>query len=211
MHSTFACTSFLHCLFQFQTLLAGVLAIIAALLTTAGIVWAANHPVKIQLKLKKVQEIKRAIYISHKFFTDLRFLSQHARYAHGTITVVIASGRNVTEKTRQQTTLVFPSFINEWESMVLLPDDLYKKALSLMRVVFDHNFDMQRAGGAFGADNFREVILRRTQSIEIQAFELSNDIMRFARALEHPPTSYQKAVQALRAVFAFMRRSPNNI
>jgi hypothetical protein len=41
----------------------------------------------------------------------------------------------------------------------------------------DHNFDMARAGPTFGADNFREIILGRVNSIQTHALQLSNKIL----------------------------------
>lgn len=190
---------------HFQTLITGVLAIFAAFLTTCGVVWAAKLPIKTQLKLKEAEDKKRAIYISYRFFEGLRFLSNHARQAHGTIKVVISSNTKVNDDIRKRTTIVFPGLIDDWESMVLLPDVIYRRSLSLMREVFDHNFDMNRAGGAFGADNFREVILRRTQSIELNAFELSNDVIRFARSLETSITLWGKVCLALNRVFSAIK------
>lgn len=60
--------------------------------------------------------------------------------------------------------------------MAVLPEQAFLNLSRLMRLVEDHNFDMARAGGAFGADNFRQVILDRVQKIEISAKAVASQI-----------------------------------
>jgi hypothetical protein len=42
---------------------------------------------------------------------------------------------------------------------------LFRQISEFYRLVDDHNFDMDRAGGAFGDQNFRQSIRNRLQSI----------------------------------------------
>jgi hypothetical protein len=60
--------------------------------------------------------------------------------------------------------------------MSLLPIEMQRNVLTLRRKVSDHNFDMDRAGGAFGADNFRRAILEQVKSIQIFAARLGGQI-----------------------------------
>ena len=50
--------------------------------------------------------------------------------------------------------------------MSTLPTVVLEDCLALSQKVNDHNFDIARAGGAFGADNFRESLRKRIQEIQ---------------------------------------------
>jgi len=103
-------------------------------------------------------------------------LAAQARSVLGTIRVVIAGNVSINDDTREKVYLRLPAMTQEWESMAVLPEQAFLNLSRLMRLVKEHNFDMARAGGAFGADNFRQLILGRVQKIEIKAKAVANQI-----------------------------------
>lgn len=163
-------------IFDYQTLISGILAIVAAVGTTWAIFHTARLPLAAQEAERKATEARRRAYVSLALGRDLFTLAARARSAQGTIRVVIAGNVIINDDTRDKVHLRLPAMTQEWESMAVLPEQAFLNLSRLMRMVEDHNFDMARAGGAFGADNFRQVILDRVQKIEISAKAVASQI-----------------------------------
>jgi hypothetical protein len=176
------CTSTIRCVVDFQTLLSGILAIFAALVTALVIWCAAYLPIKKQAQRDKEMTDRRQRYVCLVLSTDFQLLASRALQAEGTIKVAIAANTNVTDNIREKTQLNLHPIIDDWESMSLLSKDKVRNILELSRKVNDHNFDMQRAGGAFGADNFRQSILSRIGIIQSLAKGLAAQIEAVNRA-----------------------------
>lgn len=161
---------------EFQTLISGVLAILAAVGTTWVIFYTARLPLKAQEAERRATERLRRAYVSLALGRDLFTLAARARSAQGTIRAVIAGNVVINDDIRGKVHLRLPAMTQEWEAMAVLPEQAFLNLSRLMRLVEDHNFDMARAGGAFGADNFRQLILNRVQKIEITAKGLASQI-----------------------------------
>ncbi|MEQ1789056.1 MAG: hypothetical protein ABL857_01295 [Rickettsiales bacterium] len=170
------CTNFIKCLFDFQTLVAGIFAIIAAVFSARVILKAAKLPIEAQnINTLKLDERKK-LYTKQILAESFRLLSSRTMQAEGTINVHIGSNVKVTEQTREKTILRFHKIIDEWEFVSLLPSDIFNEIMSLRRSIEDHNFDMERARGVFGDDNFKRIILSRTKSIQQQASQIANKL-----------------------------------
>lgn len=170
------CTSLMKCAFDFQTLISGLFAILAAV-GTAYVIWrAANLPIERQAAEVRATAERRRQYVYSVLSNDFSLLAARARQAEGTIKVVMASNTNVSDETRKRTRLALHPMVDDWESMSLLPIEIQRNVLKLRRKVSDHNFDMDRAGGAFGADNFRRAILEQVKSIQVFAARLGGQI-----------------------------------
>ncbi len=163
-------------IFDYQTLISGVLAILAAIGTIWAIFHTARLPLMAQEAERKATEARLRAYVSLALGRDLFTLAARARSAQGTIRVVIAGNVIINDDTREKVYLRLPAMTQDWESMAVLPEQAFLNLSRLMRLVEDHNFDMARAGGAFGADNFRQVILDRVQKIEINAKAVASQI-----------------------------------
>lgn len=163
-------------IFDYQTLISGVLAILAAVGTTWVIFRTARLPLLAQEAERTATEVRRLAYVSLALGRDLFTLAARARSALGTIRAVIAQNAIINDDTRERVFLRLPAMTQDWESMALLPEQVFLNLSRLMRLVEDHNYDMERAGGAFGADNFRQVILDRVQRIEITAKAVASQI-----------------------------------
>lgn len=170
------CASWYSCGDEFQTLIAGTLAVAAAVVAFWAAIRAARLPIKAQAQIARETVERRRRYVCRVLASDFQLLSARARQAEGTIRVTIAANAEVSENTKRKTRLVLHPLIDDWESMSLLPDELLQRALTLRRKVFDHNFDMEQAGGAFGADNFRRAILAQVKSIEAFAMAVSGQM-----------------------------------
>ena len=66
----------------------------------------------------------------------------------------------------------------------LLPEDIARECLQLNGMIEDHNFDIERAGCAFGDDNFGRSITDRLGRIRTKAVELSNTVLGISRSPE---------------------------
>lgn len=163
-------------IFKYQTLISGILAIIAALITAIVIWRSAQLPFKKQSERQDELEKKKLTYLCAVLSDDLHLLAARVRMAEGTINNIIHANGDVTDDVREKTTLSFHKITDEWEFMSLLPSHILKQFRRLHRKITDHNFDMQRAGGAFGADNFRQSILARTRTIYPAALGLSQTL-----------------------------------
>jgi hypothetical protein len=158
-----------HFIYDLQTLIAGALASIAAAVT-AYIVWrSARLPVEAQAQATTDRQERQKHYIASVLSSHLGTLAARARQAEGTIKVAIAANANVNDDTRKKTTLKLHSIVDDWEFMSLIPEALLEHTMRLRRQIDDHNFDMERAGGAFGSQEFRHSILTRINTIQAQA------------------------------------------
>ena len=162
--------------FDYQTLISGILAILAAGIATWGIIYTARLPLAAQEHERRATEARRRAYVSLALGRDLFTLAARARSARGTIRAVIASNAMIDDNIREGVLLRFPAMAQDWESMSVLPEKAFLNVSRLMRRAEDHNFDMARAGGAFGADNFRQSILARLEKIEDTAKGIGGQI-----------------------------------
>lgn len=175
------CTSILSCVHDFQTLISGVFAILAALLT-AHIIWkSASLPIKAKENKQKEDETRRLHYLYSILAGNLREISARAQQTPGSIKVHKAANTSVSEKTKDKLYLELHSIADEWEHMSLLPKETLSSFSRLRRLISDHNYDISRARGAFGDDNFANIISTRAKNIRSSAFELSNEIIALQR------------------------------
>jgi len=167
------CGTVLGCLYDFQTLISGGIAVIGAV-ATATVIWrAARLPIEKQQAIAKVREQTRRQYVCSVLQTELMRLSNQALHADSTITTIKAANASINEDTKARTRLAMPTIVDDWESMSLLPAHLLQQLMRLRNDVADHNFDVDRAGGAFGADNFRLQMQTRLKHIEASSQRLA--------------------------------------
>lgn len=168
------CSTFWHCMYDYQTAITGALASIAAALSII-IVWrSANLPIAVQRAQQAEVNERKITYARFTLSEDLKLLSLRAKQAESTIKAFIASDKEVTENAKQKTKLLIPPILSDWEFMSLFSSEIIKELMTLRYEVENHNFDMQRASGAFGDDNFRLSILKRADSIRSQSGRLAS-------------------------------------
>lgn len=171
------CSSIPVCIYNFQPLFAGGLAVIAAIIAAGGVYLSARLPLKHKERVERQAEARRVQVNYRVLLSDLLILHERVRQAEGTIKVVIAARATVTDETRAKVRLIMPELCSDWAFMSLVPSDLADAILALGRIVDSHNFDMDRAGGSFGADNFRELIFQRLKSISEHVAKLRERIV----------------------------------
>jgi hypothetical protein len=164
---------FLGHLWQFQTLIAGILAIFAAIITASVIYVAARLPVKSEQARAKKAEDRRLRLRSIELSEEFKILGMRAMQGKGTVTVHKASNASVLDETRRKMMLHIPQPTRDWEFMTLIPEAVARECVRLNGLIKEHNFDMERAGGAFGDDNFGRSITNRLDAINKIAVELS--------------------------------------
>lgn len=170
------CTTIWACVHEFQTLIAGIL-VVAAAGVTGYLIWrSANLPVAEQARRDKEMAAQRQRHECLVLSSQLRTLRRRAGQVAGTIRVHTGANANVTDATKEKIYLTGPAVIANWEVMSMLPSDVVERCLDLTQELDDHNYDIARAGGAFGADNFRQSLLKRLDNIMVSALKLANDL-----------------------------------
>jgi hypothetical protein len=164
-------------LYNYQALFSGILAICAAVVTAVVLWCSALLPIEQRQRETKELEQKKIRFLKLSLHHDFRLLSTRASHAASTIKVTIAANVNVSENTRKKTKLQVPAIVNQWEFMSLLSFDEFDSVMKLVRKVQDHNFDMERAGGSFGDDNFQRHVQVQANQIKDMAFMISNQML----------------------------------
>jgi hypothetical protein len=171
------CTGVVQCVWAFQTLITGIVAVLSAIVTAATIYFAARLPVSAEREREKESAGRRLRLRSLEMSEELKLLGKRARLGQSTVKVHKASNADVTEATRQKMRLRIPEPTQDWRFMSLLPENMARECLQLNSMIEDHNFDIERAGGAFGDDNFGRSITDRLETIRTKAEELSNVVL----------------------------------
>jgi hypothetical protein len=168
------CSGFFECLFKFQAGLAGVFAVIAAIITATMVYRAAHLPIRAAERRVKEENGRYIRLTSLELSGALQLIAKRARMGQATVRVHKASNASVTEETRQKMRLPVPAMTKDWEFMSLIPEDVARECTELNSLIEDHNFDVERAGGAFGDDNFGRSIIDRLSNISGLAERLAS-------------------------------------
>lgn len=169
MEARAICTDALGCFYDFQTLISGVLAIIAAVAAALAVVYSARLPVQHARAAAAAEEARRRIHAGFVLASHLRLLRSRARHVAAIMRVTIAANAEITDANRGKLFLRMHPIIEDWEFMSALPTEFHKRLLILARMVEDHNYDMERAGGSFGDDNFRQHVQNHVVAVENMA------------------------------------------
>ncbi|MCG8434641.1 MAG: hypothetical protein MJA83_11480, partial [Gammaproteobacteria bacterium] len=176
------CGTFWGCLYAYQTFAAGALALLAGIVTAFGVWIAARLQVRVQERHHSELQARRRLYGCLALSSELKTLQRRAGQAAGTIRVHISSNRPVAEDTKEAICLDPPPTIAVWEAMSLLPIDVMRRCQELGQRTSDHNYDISRTRGTFGAGNFRKALLRRLDEIMAEAKALADEVGALADA-----------------------------
>jgi hypothetical protein len=159
------CLSALTCIYDFQTLIASGVALLAAVVGGWCVLRAAKLPVEAENKRNKNALERRRKFSCHLLSEEFKRIGELARQAEGTIKVVIAANADVTETTRKKTIIIEPPFLDDWETMSLLSQEALARVMEVRAILRKHNFDMNRAGGSFGDDNFQVHVRKQAETL----------------------------------------------
>jgi hypothetical protein len=150
---------------DFQTLIAGVLAIVAAGLAARAVLRAAK--VSIEAEAARAEELRQRqlSFTRATLNSEWQALVVRTRQVEATIIVTVAAEAIVTEATRARCYLKRPGIVDDWSFMSLLPAQLFARIVQLYALVDAHNLDIDRAGGSFGSDNFQQSLKERLATI----------------------------------------------
>ncbi|WP_282608969.1 hypothetical protein [Pelagibius sp. Alg239-R121] len=170
------CAGFWSCVFAFQTLIAGLLAVIAAA-GTAYAVWRSAHiPAVQQERHERDQQRRRRRHGANILAGELSHVSERAHQAAATIKVIIAANKTLTEEMKDPLYLKPPATLSNWEVTSLFPDEYQRRCIDFTNLINRHNFHVARAGGVFGDTNSQKTVQRRVKSISDIAHRLRNDL-----------------------------------
>ncbi|CAM5766347.1 hypothetical protein LMIY3S_01792 [Labrys miyagiensis] len=163
-------------LYDFQTLLSGIGAILAALLGGRALFHAARIPIENAEKQAAEVLNRRRVAVSVMLASDFMRLSQLARQAEGTIVSNIAANVNVTDELRAKIRLTTPPLIDSWEDLSLFNTDLIREIYEEKRRVDQYNYDLDRAGGVFGDDRFKQYMQDQIRELRGSLHALSSKL-----------------------------------
>ncbi len=174
------CSTIWRCTYEYQTLLAGILALISAVLAGKWVLRAARMPLEAETKRLSEELERRRRFTCLRLSNEFMRVCEHARQVEGTIKVTIGANSNVTDSTREKTTIAEPPLLDDWESMSLLSDHMVSSVLNLRALLRRHNFDMARAGGSFGDNNFQKHVLKQAVNIYGSAQQVASELSKKA-------------------------------
>ena len=169
----------LNCIYSFQTLITGILAIVAAIITAFAIVCSSNKNIENEKAKRNEERAFRFKVGKTALMSELSFIQYHVRQNLATIRVVVAANANINEGVREKVRMKIPAVFNDWKLLGLFPETLISQIMDLVDKLEKHNRDMQNAGGAFGADEFRAQINNRLEQISHVAQACRNQIRNF--------------------------------
>jgi hypothetical protein len=123
-------------------------------------------------KEKKRKETYLRSILSFEF-KRIKFVAIHAA---STIKTIVAANGIISDTTRERTIINIPPIIEDWKFMSLLSSTELEEVMNLIKEIHDHNFDMKRAGGSYGDDNFSKRVQTNADNIATKAVKLSNTI-----------------------------------
>lgn len=151
-----------------------MVALIAAAVGAWAIISTGRAPLEAERRHQAEMDRRSRYAGSLALAADFLMISQLARQAIGTIKATIAARKDVTDNTRAKTILPIPKLLDDTQFMALLRDETAKKAHEARLRIESHNFDMRRAGGSFGDDNFQRHVQEKANEIVSAASQLSN-------------------------------------
>jgi hypothetical protein len=179
-----ACVSAASCVNQFQTLIAGILSIAAALIGAAALWWTGRAPLREAAAIRDLDDARRLRYAGSVLAQELKSLRRRCRAIEGTVKVYASSNHEVTDRGRSSLMLPTPTLAGDWEFMSRLPVQLLTDLMNLWRHVDEHNDRMKTVGG-FADDNWRRFTIERLEGIAKAANALSGQAMLLAQG--RPP------------------------
>ncbi len=156
-------------LYDYQTLVSGVLAILAAGATAWVVIHAARIPIEAQRQRDRELRNARRDYLRAVLMGEIFTIATRARQAASTVKTYKASTHEITDDGKEKLYLTIPHDTQDWEAMAVLGTEVIKEWASLRHLIDEHNFDIKRAGGAFGDDNFGRKIMSRAEAIAAAA------------------------------------------
>ena len=154
-----------NCIYSFQTLITGILAIAAAIITAIAIVYSSNKNIKNEKEKRNEERAIRFKVGKLTIMSELNFIQYQVRQNLATIRVVVGANANVNDDVRKKVRMKIPSAFTDWELLGLFPGTVISRIVDIVDRLEKHNRDIRAAGGAFGSDNFREQINNRLNEI----------------------------------------------
>lgn len=166
---TQVCAGLLDCIYEFQVLGTGVLAIIAAVVTAVAITSAAQAPVEASEKREEGLRQRRLRHTCMSLSHELLSLRNRAVAVARKVRFERPALHQPPQIDEVNALFLPPSFAS-WEDMSLLPDETAQACFALARRIQAHNFDVSDGLAS------REVRQQRLSQIEEQALRLAAEL-----------------------------------
>lgn len=188
-------------LFDFQGLLAGVLAITAAVMGGSAVIRAARISVAATAESDQKVDRRRASYIARLLATECQRLGEFSRQTTATIKVVVAANSEINDNSRQKTITEMHPIVHNLDAMSLLPAHLMQQVLRIHHELHKHNFDMKRAGGSYGSEAFQTHIFQQLSHLRRLTQTSQNQMTRYAELMDSLPSIVERNIPQARIVW----------
>lgn len=169
-------------IYDYQTLISGILAIFAALIG-GWFVWKSSYQ---PLKEKRAQEEKNLKvlqrFLSLVLIENLSNLSTKAKFISSQVYVSNLNQKG-SEESKNKCFLTLETFETKWELLSTFPRDILEDIVKLQNSLVEHNYDLNRAGATFGSQDFANSIIDRLNNIEEKSKNLKVKLMSYEALL----------------------------
>ena len=183
------CSGLLDCVYDFQNLLSGAIAIIAAAIGAWALFRSANAPLVAAKQLQNNLNRRRGTIGCSRMAAEFERIADLAIQAKGTIRATIGARKDISEAVRAKTKLPIPEMLDDWEFMSLLSHEALLLTHDVRLAIDAHNYDMARAGGSYGSDDFQVHVVEQAEKVHRLATKLSNRFHAEARRFNLMGTS----------------------
>ncbi|WP_020593328.1 hypothetical protein [Kiloniella laminariae] len=166
------CSDVSFCIAHYQTLLSGMVAVLAAIVTAVLVYYSATVPVREQRRKDHEQKEQIKAIIELEFKEEMKLVAKRARAIKGSIITYRASDVQVNDDNRKRLFLPESDLVTQRELMSLQDRNTVARFLSLMSLVYAHQQNI-RDTGSFVDDNYYNQINGRLDLIRSIALTLA--------------------------------------
>lgn len=170
------CSFFWNCASEFQTLISGTLAIVAAMATAFVLVHTSRMSIIAEKEKQDKVDRQKSNFAANQMIIELKRIRARVKQVESTIKVVVAANTMISDETREQCYLDVGSILSNWEFVSLFHENEQKDFLEFKDTIEEFNRCIKRSGGAFGATNWQEYLFRQLEQITIKTQKISQHL-----------------------------------
>ncbi|MHA6720644.1 hypothetical protein ACX40Y_14485 [Sphingomonas sp. RS6] len=165
---------------MFQPLISAFFAGTAALVS-ARVIWAAARLTDSRERDRESDQTRRRLsFVANLLSIEIQGLRRRARAVEGTIRVIRASNKALTEDGANKCRLDLPTDVDDWEKIGLIPHEIQRDLFTFRRLLGEYNDNMQ-AGQTFASDQAAEQVNHQLGLIATQGSKLVGALMLLAK------------------------------
>lgn len=170
-------------LYNFQTLISGILAILAAVLAGKYLLKSTTIPLQAQKEKDNTHLKNRQRLLALEIIESLKVISIRAEYAVGTV-VANKSANKGSEESKERCKLTLEIQAPMSDILSTFPSNILAPFSKLKSLLINHNYDIDRTNPTFGSDDFAQSITARLNQIELNSKSLIDLVSEFERSFD---------------------------